>query len=160
MTPLPDLIWDAAFCNDLQEMDRTHEEFVGLYNQLLHATESQYIVLLDTFIAHTEAHFAQENAWMQAIDFPHCHREEHERVLDVLRDVQTNLRQGHSEALTTLIKELPDWFDAHVNGMDAALAAYMRAVGFSPEASHTSPTIAAASAPCQHRTPNQCASMS
>ena len=124
--------WKDEWANDLGRMDDTHREFVEHYNAVLAAGDDvdARLARLDEFIAHTEAHFAQENAWMEAIDFPACHRSEHERVLAVIRSVRERYVQGDRFLFNNLMKELPAWFENHTNGMDAALAFTLNSAGF------------------------------
>lgn len=125
--------WDARFENGLERMDRTHREFVDLYNALASASAEDFLPALDAFAQHTEEHFAQENRWMEAVDFPGCHRAEHERVLAVLRDIRTRVARGDLFLGRRLVEELPAWFDNHTNGMDAALAFHLNTVGYDVE---------------------------
>lgn len=130
---MPALEWDARFENGLERMDRTHREFVDHYNRLAAADADEFLLTLDAFIAHTEAHFAQENEWMEAVGFPGCHRAEHDRVLGVMRDIRQRAERGDLFLGRRLVEELPAWFDNHTNGMDAALAFHLHSVGYDVE---------------------------
>lgn len=127
------LEWDARFENGLERMDQTHREFVDHYNRLAAAGAEEFLPALDAFIEHTEAHFEQENRWMEAVDFPGCHRAEHERVLTVIRDIRQRAERGDLFLGRRLVEELPAWFDNHTNGMDAALAFHLHSVGYDVE---------------------------
>lgn len=134
MSSQPCMQWDTHFSNHLGLMDQTHREFIEHYNAILRASPDAKMALVDVFIAHTQAHFDQENKWMAALpDFPPCHRAEHDRVLEVLFEVKKRTEEGDRFLFETLLKELPAWFESHVNGMDAALAFYMKEMGFDPE---------------------------
>ena len=124
------LEWKSDLQLGLAPMDATHEEFVVLYNALAQAAPDDLAARFDAFVAHTEAHFEQENRWMEAVGFPGCHRAEHDRVLAVVRDVRKRLDQGDLFLARRLIEELPAWFDNHVSGMDAALAFHLDSIGF------------------------------
>lgn len=67
---------------------------------------------------------------MEAVDFPGCHRAEHERVLVVLHDIRKRVASGDLFFAKRLVQELPAWFDNHTNGMDAALAFHLNSVGY------------------------------
>lgn len=127
------LEWDARFENGLERMDETHREFVDMYNRLAAAPAEEFFAAMDAFIEHTEAHFAQENRWMEAVDFPGCHRAEHERVLAVMHDIRQRAARGDLFLGRRLVEELPAWFDNHTNGMDAALAFHLNSVGYDVE---------------------------
>jgi hemerythrin-like metal-binding protein len=127
------LLWTKQLENGLERMDATHREFVEHYNivaKALTGAQEDFLAAYDSFVAHTEAHFAQENRWMEAVDFPPCHRGEHERVLAVLRAVRKRAVDGDLFLARRLVDELPQWFDGHTNGMDAALAFHIDSVGY------------------------------
>lgn len=124
------LQWNESLELGAGPMDATHREFVTLYDALAQARPDAMGDALDAFVAHVEAHFGQENDWMVAVDFPDCHRAEHDRVLAVLRDVRRRVARGDFFLARQLIAELPGWFEQHVRGMDATLAAHLLSIGF------------------------------
>ncbi len=131
--------WNEQLQLGLGKMDQTHEEFVSHYNAVVEAAPEHFLARLDDFIAHTEAHFDQENRWMEQVNFPGCHRAEHDRVLVVMRDVRNRLERGDAFLGKRLMEELPAWFDNHVNGMDAALVFHLDSIGFDVETGVISP---------------------
>lgn len=128
------LVWSEALENKLEPMDATHREFVTCYNAVVEAAPEQLLAAFDALIAHTEEHFALENGWMEAVDFPGCHRAEHDRVLAVMYDIRKRVAGGDTFFFRRLVEELPAWFRNHVDGMDAALAFHLQSVGFDFEA--------------------------
>ncbi|MFN4063457.1 cation-binding hemerythrin HHE [Azoarcus communis] len=147
--------WTEQLELGLGRMDDTHREFVDLYNQVASAPAEQFLARLDAFIEHTEAHFDQENRWMEKVNFPGCHRAEHDRVMVVLRDVRNRVERGDGFLGRRLIEELPAWFDNHVGGMDAALAFHLDSIGFDVETCEIRGDAAAACA--DGRTSGGCA---
>ena len=91
-SPTPDSVeeftWNDDYLLGYDPMDDTHREFVDHYNRLLQVTGEALLAELDAFIAHTVDHFDQENRWMEQVDFPACHKAEHDRVLAVVADVR------------------------------------------------------------------------
>jgi hemerythrin-like metal-binding protein len=130
---VPELQWKADFELGLARMDDTHHEFVEHYNALASAAPDDFLARLDDFAAHAEAHFAQENRWMEAVGFPACHRAEHERVLAVIGDIRQRVANGDRFLGRRLVEELPAWFANHTEGMDAALAFHLQSIGFDVE---------------------------
>lgn len=119
----------------LPPMDDIHHEFMRLLAALDDAPDTGQLPVLDALLAHTEAHFAQEDVWMDASDFPpmHCHRGEHERVLEVLREVRRLAAGGDHGIVRTLVRELPQWFEHHASTMDTMLAEHIAATGYIAE---------------------------
>lgn len=122
--------WTEKLALGLGQMDDTHREFVEGYNRLLVLSGEALLAEMDAFIAHTVAHFDQENRWMAQVGFPACHKAEHDRVLAVCADVRKRMERGDAAIGRQLIEELPIWFENHVESMDAALAAYLDSIGY------------------------------
>jgi hemerythrin len=122
------LQWSAAFELGNARMDRTHREFVDLVNALAAASDAELPRCLDEFLAHTEAHFAEELRSMKSSGFPplHCHESEHARVLEVAEQVRQRVLAGDLEMGRVLAREMPDWFRDHAATMDTALANWLR----------------------------------
>jgi hemerythrin-like metal-binding protein len=130
------LAWSDALHLGQPVMDETHREFVELLNRLGLAGEADLLARLDEFIAHTKAHFGQEEAWMEAMQFPPlgCHRTEHEGVLEIMREVRNRIAAGEPHYGPVLAKAIAEWFPLHAQSMDAVLSLYIRQTGFDPSA--------------------------
>lgn len=133
MVALP---WSSDYELGIVAMDGTHREFAALLNQLDDVPPENAADRLDALIRHTEAHFEQEDTWMETSGFPqlHCHRSEHERVLQVLRGVRRVMMAGDASIMRSLLNELPLWFAHHAATMDAALASHIRQTGYEARA--------------------------
>jgi hemerythrin len=138
---MPLLEWSAELELGQPAMDETHREFVDMLNAVADAPDAELLARLDEFIAHTDAHFAQENAWMVDIMFPpiHCHKGEHDNVIGLMREVRSRVAAGQLELGRVLARELPEWFRLHASTMDAALAQVIKAVGYQPERKEVAP---------------------
>jgi hemerythrin-like metal-binding protein len=132
---MPVMEWTDSLALDVPVMDETHREFVVMLNELADAPDDALLAVLDRFIAHTGAHFAQENRWMHSIPFPpvHCHEGEHENVLSLMREVRNRVAGGEAEIGRVLARELPEWFRLHASTMDAMLAQVIKLTGFAAE---------------------------
>lgn len=121
----PDLVLNHA------GMDKTHQEFVDLLNRVADAADGELVRELDALIAHTEAHFAQEQQWMEAAAFPplHCHVHEHEGVLEITREVRKRVADGETHLAAVLAKAVAEWFTNHAASMDLILAMYLKQPG-------------------------------
>ncbi len=126
------LEWSDALDLGHDAMDDTHREFVELLNRVATAAEADLLARLDEFIAHTEAHFGQEERWMEAMQFPPlaCHRGEHEGVLETMREVRKRVAGGELHYGPVLAKAIAEWFPLHAQSMDAVLALSIRQAGF------------------------------
>lgn len=142
----PLLAWSSELALDQTTMDDTHREFVDLLNRVAAVPEAELPASLDAFIAHTEAHFGEEERWMQEFAFPplHCHQGEHANVLEVMREVRRRVADGQVHLRKTLTEAIAEWFPQHAGSMDAVLALYMKQIGYAPGADNSAAIAAAA----------------
>jgi hemerythrin-like metal-binding protein len=131
----PTLTWSDDLVMNMDQMDHTHREFVDMLAATETAPDDKLIDSFIALIAHTEAHFAGENQWMDDVDFGPggCHADEHEMILKVMREA---LRRGQEDANLGLVRQLTGeigiWFDGHAKSMDAVLAMYLKEVQYDP----------------------------
>jgi hemerythrin len=118
--------WSDRFLLGYEPMDRTHREFVELVEAMLAVDDPELCTALDSFAGHAESHFAEEEKWM-GNDFParECHIEEHEKVLNSVREVQQLVAQDNFDIARHLAENLMNWFAGHADYMDSALAVWM-----------------------------------
>jgi hemerythrin len=142
----PLLAWSEQLAIGQAVMDDTHREFVEQLNRVGEAADGAVLAALDDFIAHTQAHFGQEEAWMDAIEFPPrgCHRGEHDKVLETVREVRRRVEAGDFKLGRTLAEALAEWFPQHALSMDAILAMYMGQIGYIPGGDNAEVVAAAA----------------
>ncbi|MFL9997752.1 hemerythrin family protein [Paraburkholderia sediminicola] len=122
-----DLSWNDRYLIGHQAMDDSHQEFVERVNAILRADDRQVPAALHAFVRHLEAHFAHEEHLMKAFGFPaaDCHIEEHQKVLESVREMHTLVGAGDVEVARELARALADWFPGHTDYMDSALAAWV-----------------------------------
>jgi hemerythrin len=109
-------------------IDRDHEEFIALLNQLDSASNADFPVLFQQLHEHTEQHFDRENQLMMQFAYPGEieHKGEHQRVLGEFRQFKTRVNKGMITFGRSFIRErLPQWFGLHVTTMDSALVAHI-----------------------------------
>ena len=128
------LQWSEELALDLPQLDHTHQEFVALLQAVESADDGALIGAWEDLVAHTDAHFAQEDRWMQATRFAagNCHSTQHQVVLKIMREGTDRARQGELHVLREMAAELAVWFPQHTDAMDASLAQHLRRVGFDP----------------------------
>ncbi len=151
---MADITWNERLALQHPRMDQTHREFVALLGALQHSAEAdapaEVLRCCDGLIAHTEAHFAQEERWMAALGFApaNCHAGNHANVLGVLAMVRGKLAdEGDVGTVRLLLPELMAWFEQHAGSMDAALAMTMDEFGFDVETGRLARAPAAEAAP-------------
>ena len=134
--PAGALVWSEALRLHHPEIDTVHEEFVAMMASTQQTVTADPEAGLDAWralVAHTEAHFAMEDRWMDALlddgaPVPPCHRGQHAGVLELMHEV-TRLAEQHRDfgPLQRVIPELAQWFDAHARSHDATLVELLKA---------------------------------
>jgi hemerythrin-like metal-binding protein len=110
-------------------IDALHAEFEACVAAFEDAPADALPAALAGLRAHLLGHFGDEECWMRESRFPafDCHKREHDRVLDVLAEVERRFAEGDEEVVRRLAAELPNWFALHATTMDAALVAWLGA---------------------------------
>ena len=82
------LQWSAALSLEMPMMDETHQEFVELLSKVVLSPDVSLLAAWSKLIEHTQAHFDQEDRWMQATGFApgNCHASQHSVILQVMRE--------------------------------------------------------------------------
>ncbi|MEN9315367.1 MAG: hypothetical protein RIS35_1760 [Pseudomonadota bacterium] len=138
------LTWNPDLELGVPRMDTTHREFVDLLAALADVPDASFASALDRMIEHTVEHFGQEDRWMEQSGFgPMCHLMEHQKVLDVMRQVRERVATGDLDIGRKLAFELGRWFEHHASTMDTILVSHMVEVGFDPEAARSEPSVLA-----------------
>ena len=124
--------WTKDLALGDERIDSTHREFVALVDAVGKAADDAMLVAIDALIAHTEAHFGQEQGWMAATAFPstHCHLDEHAGVLGAIQEVRGYVSEGKFHVGQVLARELDTWFKQHAATMDSMLAQWLRQCKF------------------------------
>jgi len=121
--------WDAAqYGINVPAMDREHEILIGHMNVVhsLHvtkATRGEIGAALETLVAYTRKHFADEEAYMSRIGFPalQIHAGIHRQLL--ARINQFGVEFARTGALSDeFFVFLKMWLKAHICGIDVKYA--------------------------------------
>lgn len=119
--------WEVDYTLGYGPMDHIHDEFLELLARLQEATDTQLPERLQQMEAHLQAHFHEENTWMEQTQFPprQCHIDEHTAVLNSVAEVRALLAEGNTEVCRSLTQALAEWFPGHTTHLDSALAHWM-----------------------------------
>lgn len=136
------LVWSQHMSLGIPAMDLAHRVFVEELARLASEPDSAFGAGLFALIPMLEKDFREEEALMEAIDFPalQSHREQHARVLSALHHVAPEVMRGDYVAARKAIELLPQWFVFHLATMDTALAVAL-------DLADTQPTLAATGIP-------------
>jgi len=124
--------WTEKLLTGDARMDQTHQEFADQLAELLATPAADQLPLYEAFVAHTVAHFAQEDRWMLATGFTasNCHTDQHAMVLETMQAVIKHYQSGETDIINRMGEALGEWFGQHAQSMDAGLAQHLQSVGF------------------------------
>jgi len=118
--------WKEAYSVGVAEVDLEHRELIDLINDLhtlmgKGATHDKVLDTLGEIYTQISAHFALEEKFMRTSRYAgySSHKENHEELLDELRDIMDRVEDDGSFEEERLSAELERWFTVHFSTHDA-----------------------------------------
>ena len=122
------LHWESRYSVGIAAVDHEHRELVELVNRLYDKATSQGSkdAVLDFFgdlFKAISAHFALEERFMRERGYDKLieHKNDHERLLDEIRDIMEDFEASASFDDILLAERLDAWFSRHFETHDAKL---------------------------------------
>jgi hemerythrin len=122
------LQWRDEFSVGIEEVDHEHRELIELIRSLQEnlkegADIDEVIDVLGEIYAQIAAHFALEEKMMRQTQYPAMadHKEDHETLLDDLRDIMDEVEDDGVLDEAQLTDDLDRWFSDHFKTHDAKL---------------------------------------
>ena len=120
--------WKDEFSVGVASVDLEHRELIDLINDLHaligeKASADEVTSMLGEIFAQISAHFALEEKYMRDTRYPLLaeHKEDHETLLDELRDIMDLVEDDGSYDEQGLSQDLQRWFTEHFRTHDAKL---------------------------------------
>ena len=120
--------WKEEFSVGVPGVDLEHRALIELINTLhgMLATgpsNEQVVATLGEIYAQISAHFALEEKFMRETDYEHfaSHKDDHEALLDDLRDIMDRVEDDGRYEERRLTMELERWFSEHFRTHDTKL---------------------------------------
>jgi len=122
------LQWREEFSVGIEEVDHEHRELIELIRSLQQdlqagADADKVIDVLGEIYNQIAAHFALEEKMMRKTRYPALadHKEDHETLLDDLRDIMDEVEDDGVLDEAQLTDDLDRWFSDHFKTHDAKL---------------------------------------
>ena len=120
--------WNDNFSVGVPDIDHEHRQLIELINELYanlqadHETED-VLAFFGEIHAGISAHFALEERLMRESGYAEyqAHKEEHERLLDDIRDLMDEYAADKTLDEEDMSRRLQSWFSNHFKTMDARL---------------------------------------
>ncbi len=121
--------WRDEFNTGVSEVDHEHKEIVALINELHEAmgedaSQDEIGRFLGDVFAKISSHFALEETVMRKHNYDEYedHKNDHEKLLDDLRDIMDDAEEGVGKNYKAALAEsVRDWFVNHFKTKDARL---------------------------------------
>ena len=120
--------WKDQYNLGVPAIDFEHRELIELINQLYGSvqqvgTDTTTADFLGELYTRITAHFALEEKIMRDSRYDEYvdHKEDHERLLDDIRDLMDDYEDGVYVDMEAFGKRLEDWFSTHFRTRDARL---------------------------------------
>ena len=120
--------WKDEFNLGIEEVDNEHRDLVALINALHEAMlagvgRADILEGISQIYTLVSAHFEREEAFMRESRYMAYaeHKEDHEVLLDDLREIIEQVRSGGGYAEARLSADLQYWFSEHFRTHDARL---------------------------------------
>jgi hemerythrin len=131
------LHWEKRYSVGIGAVDHEHRELIELINRLYEQATSQGAkdAVVDFFgdlLKAISAHFALEERFMRERKYDQLvqHKNDHERLLDEIRDIMEDFEASDRFDERSLAQRLDAWFSRHFETHDARLHT---ALGTHPE---------------------------
>lgn len=122
------ITWKSEFAVGVQSVDFEHQQMINLINEIYdelatHKDADSIEQFLGDVHFAISAHFALEERLMRDAAYPEyeAHKDDHEELLDQLRDMMDQLVGDPDEGFELLKDRLSDWFQNHFATFDARL---------------------------------------
>ena len=121
--------WRDEFSTGIGSIDHEHRELIALINEIHDKVDSDLhksavLEFFGALHASISSHFALEEVIMRAAGYDEyeAHKEEHERLLDDIRDIMDAYDTAEGNTYRdSLSGHLEEWFSEHFRTMDARL---------------------------------------
>ena len=122
------LEWKSEFSVGVESMDFEHQNMIAMINEIYdEMKERRDADSVEQFLgdihAAISAHFALEERMMREAGYAEfeAHKEDHEELLDQIRDMMDAFRLNPDNGFDLLRSDLAAWFEAHFASFDARL---------------------------------------
>jgi hemerythrin-like metal-binding protein len=123
-------VWKAQYVLGVDEMDDEHKILIEKINNLVNGINQNVSVskiqnLFSDLAGFTKKHFADEEAYMESIDYPELngHKQIHHNLLAKVGEFGKTINTGSFDSVA-LVAFLNDWLVKHIMGVDMKYARY------------------------------------
>lgn len=127
------MLWDPSFELGIHEFDEHHKQLVHLLNLsydsfCFEAEHNELGAVLDELVDYATYHFAAEEHWMEACNYPgkSQHFEEHGRFSGRIVEIRNDFHIRKAHLNLEVMQFLKNWLIDHILKTDAAYAQFAK----------------------------------
>ena len=126
---MPSISWNPAFSVGSDKLDRQHQKWFDLYNDMrarIGGPRGLAPEALEAMKSYAADHFADEEAHMAGMGYPEfdAHREHHKDFRTALSGYCRQLRAGETGLDTQILDFIKNWLLEHVAKQDLGYARF------------------------------------
>lgn len=133
---MPAIQWEERFRVDVDKIDQQHQHLFRLFNKLQEAIlekkgQDALGKIVDELVDYTLTHFATEERYMLAYEYPeiHEHRREHEVFREKALELQQRMRNDEFILSLEVLRFLSDWIANHICASDQRYSRHFHEAG-------------------------------
>ncbi len=131
--------WNRTLAIGVPKVDNEHKHLVDVLNAFYRAFQAgvareKVFAVLNMLLRYAEIHFRNEEALMEAANYPELqeHRKEHERLIEEVFDLNARCEVGKTEITFETMEFLKHWLLDHILAEDKKLRDYFEQRGIPP----------------------------
>lgn len=127
------ITWSGALSVDDPELDRQHQQLIGMINDLHEAmrkgqTKSAMGNLFDRLVEYTAKHFSYEEERMENCRYPNLveHKTKHDDLVRQATALREKFNSGNQHLNMEVMRFLKKWITEHIQKSDKRYVPYLR----------------------------------
>jgi hemerythrin len=117
--------WDDSFSVNVAEIDRQHQQLIGMINDLNDAMrqgkgKSVLGKITDGLVNYTTTHFRTEESYFDKFEYPEAdsHKKAHSDFVKKVSGFKDEFEKGNVTLSIQVMDFLSDWLQKHIKGLD------------------------------------------
>ncbi len=128
--------WDNSLSVSVAEIDRQHQKWIGLINDLHEAMKGgkggeAVGKIIKELIAYTQFHFGTEEKYFKQFGYPDAekHIKLHKEFVDKVQGFKNDFEKGKITLTIEVMNFLMQWLKNHIQSVDKQYSAFFNAKG-------------------------------
>jgi len=128
--------WNDSLSVNISEIDRQHQQLVGMINELYEAMtlgkgKEAVGSIINRLLSYAETHFRTEENYFERFSYPQAaeHKQEHADFTEKVADFRSGFVSGRLRLSIEVMNFLSDWLRKHIQGSDKNYSPFLNQKG-------------------------------